>query len=96
MFTIRDGLIHDEKEKNEFNKAYNPILENYKELSLVIKRLKELKKKHIEEVEEDGIVKVYSNSQINIEKSIDEDYRAGIKDFFIKGEISHIRATKTW
>jgi hypothetical protein len=88
MFTMRDELIKDEKEKDEFNKTYNPILENYKELSLVITRLKELINKHIKEVEEGSIVKVYSNRQINIEKSIDEEYRAGIKDFFIKGEMT--------
>lgn len=87
MFTFRDELLN-EKEKSEFNKSYNPILENYKALSLSVKKLKSLQENHIAEVEAGKVVKLRSNGQIDIEKSIDDEYREGIKDFFIKGEIT--------
>lgn len=39
-------------------------------------------------MEEGIVIKIQSNRQINIEKPLDEEYRAGIKDIFIKGEMT--------
>ena len=87
MLNIRDALLNDE-DKKKFNEAYNPIIENFKGLLLSIKKLQKLKERHITEVNAGKIVKIRSNRQIDIEYSIDDDYREGIKDIYIKGAIT--------
>jgi hypothetical protein len=88
MFEFRDAVFNIDKEKSDFDKAYKPIIENFQELNSSIKKLRLLRENHIRDLHSGIVIKNRSDNQIDIEKTIDSEYKSGVKDVFIKGEMT--------
>lgn len=87
MFHFRNELLRDPVEYKSFENEYSAVLDNFMELKLALKNLRQLFEHHESEIKSGSAVRIHPNKQLSILKPIDNQYRAYVKDFFIKGEM---------
>lgn len=87
IFEIRDFVFAGEDKRRDFDKIYNPILQNLREARLARERCFELVNNYSQKVS-DGKIANIENNTITIIESIDDDLNIWFKDFFIRGYIA--------
>ena len=89
VMKLRDAIIRDDKERLEFDKLYNPVLENLEDCIESKNELVNLINKHKEKVRSREIIAFQNNGNIlEVKESINRESGRLFKDFFIKGEIA--------
>ncbi len=89
VMKLRDLIVKNDLERNEFDDLYNPILENLDDCQESKNQLVSLILHHREQIETGTIVGFQNNGEIvEVKESIDRQVNQYFKDFFIKGEIA--------
>ncbi len=91
MFQICDirNHIYNAKDKMDFDKKHEPVMQNLYEAKLAKEKCLSLIEEHNKDIK-DGKNCKYNEAQglITIEKTIDNDMNMSFKDFFIRGNIA--------
>jgi hypothetical protein len=86
MCNLRDNLLFNEDRKR-FDEVYATVIDNFMEIKLAAKELRQLEEQHNIELHQGIAASIQVNGHITINKPIEIQYRAIIKEFFIKGQI---------
>ena len=84
---LRDFVIHGETQRKEFDKLYEPLLNNLMECRQAMQECIRLITEHSEKINA-GTVISRQDKAWTISESIDKNLNRSFKDFFIKGRIA--------